>query len=165
MGGGAPGPRGLGSSSAWIHPRLSILTEFPRLPQASQDARSHVSWLGLASILQNLPGVKRLSPKNRVRAPLRLFFSLPHDLPSSALGAWDSKSHPGSPETVGMKAWGISVCLGSHAGLRGQTEAVIRTQHQGCGFTLGQGQTFTWGRSRARLSHEVSIPPQWCPPE
>lgn len=113
MGGGAPGPRGLGSSSAWIHPRLSILTEFPRLPQASQDARSHVSWLGLASILQNLPGVKRLSPKNRVRAPLRLFFSLPRDLPSSALGAWDSKSHPGSPETVGMRHGG-SACVWGH---------------------------------------------------
>lgn len=47
---------------------------------------------------------------------MRLFFSLPRDLPSSAQGVWDNKSHPGSPETVGMKAWGISMCLGSVKG-------------------------------------------------
>lgn len=70
----------------------------------------------MAPIPQNLPEVERLSPKNRAWAPLKLFLSLPRDLPSSAQGVWDSKSHPGSPETTEPGAWGISNCLESVKG-------------------------------------------------
>lgn len=103
----------------------------------------------LARIPQNLPGVERLSPKNRAWAPLKLFFSLPRDLPSSAQGAWDSKSHLGSPETVGMGLWGISMCLGS---VKGQGLAVSLevwlgfSRAPGQWLNLGPGDGVTWGR-------------------
>lgn len=117
----------------------------------------HLSWLDLAPIPQNLPGVERLSPKNRAWAPQRLFFSLPRDLPSSAQGAWDGKSHPGSPETIGMGTWRISMCLGSVKGQKLEVWSGLKG-HQGHGLPLGQGKGFTRGRGSSRMSQGGSCP-------
>lgn len=130
-----------GPASEFI-PGLGILCESLRLSD-QPGCPPHLSWLGLAPIPQNLPGAERLSPKNRAWAPQRLFFSLPRDLPSSAQGAWDSKSHPGSPETVGMGAWRISVYLGSVKGqgleLRPEVWSGL-TRAPGSWFNLGLGK-------------------------
>lgn len=72
---------------------------------------------------------------------MRLFFSPPCDLLSSAQGAWDGKSHPGSPETLGMGSWKISMSLESVKGQGLEVSLEVQSglsRHQDCGLILGQ---------------------------
>lgn len=83
----------------------------------------------LAPILQNLPGVERLSPKNRAWAPLRLFSPFPviyhHQLrvPRTASPPW----LPRDCWDGDMRNQHVSgVCQGS--GIRGQSGGVVGAQ-------------------------------------